>query len=156
MNILRTAALVVIFIKCITASADRMSQFRKAVDVGDMDKAVGLRWSSLKSYEERLKMFNYVVDTSDQEFIFEFAKQAKVEKDVLLVALHRKKSPNMIKEAFRVFGFDQDDLKWAASRLELMCSPDDLLNLLDKIKEREDQKQVIKDGVHNLFFYERT
>ena len=42
MNILRTAALVAIFIKCVTASTDVMSQFREAVDEGDMDKAVKL------------------------------------------------------------------------------------------------------------------
>ena len=37
MNILRTATLVAIFIKCVTASNAVMSQFRKAVDEGDMD-----------------------------------------------------------------------------------------------------------------------
>ena len=85
-------------------------------------------------------MLNYVVDTKDQEFIFKFAKQAKVEKDALLVALHRKKSPKIIEEAFKVFKFDQDDLRWAASKPELMCSPNDLFNLLGKIEKQEDQE----------------
>ena len=48
MNILRTATLVAIFIKCVTASTDDMSQFREAVDEGDMDKAVKLYQSSLR------------------------------------------------------------------------------------------------------------
>ena len=55
-------------------------------------------------------MLNYVVDTKDQEFIFKFAKQTKIENDDLLVALHRKKSPKIIEEAFKVFKFYQDDL----------------------------------------------
>ena len=46
MNILRTATLVAIFIKCVTASTDVMSQFREAVDEGDMDKAVKLYQST--------------------------------------------------------------------------------------------------------------
>ena len=53
MNILRTATLVAIFIKCVTASTDVMSQFREAVDEGDMDKAVKLHQSSLEYSEER-------------------------------------------------------------------------------------------------------
>ena len=55
-------------------------------------------------------MLNYVVDTKDQEFIFKFARQAEIENVTLLAALHRKKSPKMIEEAFKVFKFDQDDL----------------------------------------------
>ena len=62
-------------------------------------------------------MLNYVVDTKDQEFIFEFAKQAKIENDDLLVALHRKKSPKIIEEAFKVFKFDQTML----SKFFLSC-----------------------------------
>ena len=101
-------------------------------------------------------MLNYVVDTKDQEFIFNFAKQAEIEKVTLLVALHRKKSPKIIEEAFKVFKFDQDDLKWAASNPELMCSPDDLFNLLGKIEKQEDQERAIDDGVWNLFAHKRT
>ena len=34
----------------------------------------------------------------------------KLKKMTLLVALHRKKSPKIIEEAFKVFKFSQDDL----------------------------------------------
>src|ERR1700738_1314228 len=108
MNILRTATLVAIFIKCATASGGRTSQFREAVDQGDMDKAVQLCRSSGEDYDERdemLSMFNYVVDTKDKEFIFGFAKQAKVKDYDLLVALHRKKSKKIVEEASKVFKF---------------------------------------------------
>ena len=75
----------------------------------------------------------------------------KLEKMTLLAALHRKKSPKIIEEAFKVFKFAQDDLKWAASKPELMCSPDDLFNLLGKIEKQKDQERAIEDGVENLF-----
>jgi len=101
-------------------------------------------------------MFNYVVDTNDQEFIFKFAKQANVGKSTLLAALHQKKSPEMIEEAFKVFKFSQDDLKWVASEPELMCSPDNLFNLLGKIEKHGDQEEAIDDGVENLFEGKRT
>ena len=99
---------------------------------------------------------NYVVDTKDQEFIFEFAKQAKVGNSALLVALHRKKSHEMIEEAFKVFEFDQDDLSEAASDLELMCSPDDLVNLLGKIEKQEDQEGLFEMVLWSLLVSERT
>ena len=70
----------------------------------------------------------------------------------LLVALHRKKSPKMIEEAFKVFKFSQDDLRWAASKPELMCSPDDLFNLLGKIEKQEDQEEAIEDGVYESVY----
>ena len=148
MNLLRTATLVTVFIKCVTASTDVMSQFRKAVDEGEMDKAVKLYHSISTYYNEQLKRLNYVVGKKDQAFIFEFAKQARAHNGILLTALHRKKSPNMIEEAFKVFKFDQDDLVWAASDPELICSPNDLFNLLGKI---ENQEEAIRGGVMNLF-----
>ena len=79
MNILRTAALVAVFIKCVTARADMMSQFRAAVDVGDIDKAIKMRWL-IWGPDERL---NYVVDTKNQEFIFKFAREARNSKQTL-------------------------------------------------------------------------
>src|ERR1700738_2206795 len=111
MDILGAATLVAIFIKCITASTDDMSQFREAVDEGNMDKAVKL-YPAVWQFEREMR-FKYVVDTRDQEFIFEFAKRTEVRKVTLLIALS-KKPPKMIEEAFKVFKFDQDDLKGAA------------------------------------------
>ena len=106
--------------------------------------------------DERLEMLNYVVDTKNQEFIFKFAEQARVFNADLLVALHRKKSPKMIEEAFKVFRFSQDGLKRAASEPELMCSPKDLLKLLDRIEKQEHQEEVIENGIYNLFKNNRT
>jgi len=145
------AILASIFGKCITADDNRMPEFCKAVDEGIMIKAVWLHQSSGKYSEERNEMLNYVVDTKDQSFIFKFAKQTRIKKYDLLAALHRKKSPKMIEEAFKVFKFSQEDLMWAASRLELMCSLDDLFNLLGKIEEQENQEEAIEHGTYNLF-----
>lgn len=50
----------------------------------------------------------------------------------------------------------QDDLIEAASSLESMCSPNDLLKLIDKVEKQEDQEKAIKKGVVNLFIDERT
>jgi len=152
MNISRAVTLVAILIKCVTASADAMSRFREAVDQGDMQKAVRLYRSSLKNFESLC----YVVDKKDQAFIFNFAEEAEVDKGDLLAALYRKKSHEMIEEAFEVFEFDQSDLRWAASEPELMCSSDSLLNLLDKMEKQEDQEWAIDTGVGHLFRFKRT
>jgi len=101
-------------------------------------------------------MFNYVVDKKDQGFIFNFARQARIENSYLLVPLHRKKSPEMIKEAFKVFKFDQHVLKLAASDPELMCFPNGLFNLLGKIEKQEDREWAIGHGVGNLFNNKRV
>jgi len=50
----------------------------------------------------------------------------------------------------------QDDLVKAASRPELMCSPDDLFKILRKIEKQEDQELAIFRGVWNLFNLKRT
>jgi len=148
MNILRTATLTAIFIKSVTASADAMSRFREAVDGGDMGKAVRLHQAIRGDFWDK---FNYVVDRQDQEFIFNFAKRAEIRNGNILKALHRKKSLKMIEEAFKVFKFDQYDLVYAASEPELICSPDDLFNLLGKIENQDYQEKAIENGVENLF-----
>jgi len=129
-----------------------MRQFREYVDEGDMDKAVELYSSTLGDF----KSLCYVVDKKDQGFIFNFAEKADVIKGSLLVALHRKKSPEMIEEAFEVFKFSQGDLRNAASHPELVCSPNDLSKILGKIERQEDQERAIGDGVWNLFRFKRT
>ena len=152
MNILYTTTLSAIFIKCVSASSDdALFQFRKAVDEGSMDRAAYLYESIRGEHGEMDEMFNHVVDTRDQEFIFKFAKQAKVGEGHLLATLHRKRSPKMIEEAFKVFKFGQKNLVYAASRPELMCSPNDLFNLLGKIERQKDRETVINLGVFNLF-----
>src|SRR5271170_5933743 len=96
MNILRTATLAAIFIKCITASSDVMSKFREAVDEGNLAKAVDLRWSIWG--EHHFEMINYVVDKKDSDFILKFVKRTQTEKKDLLSALHRNTTPKEIIE----------------------------------------------------------
>ena len=102
MNLLRTTTLVAIFIKCVAASDDYMPQFRRAVDGGDVAKAV-----ELDPWIPSVEAFNYVVDKQNQEFIFKFAKEVDLDKYILLAALHRKNSPEMIRNAFKRFTFSQ-------------------------------------------------
>ena len=142
MNILRTVTLVAIFIKCVTASGDDMSLFREAVDAGDMDKAVWLQ-HIIPNYSSNAQYAQLCDRHKDQEFIFKFAKQTEIENHDLLVALHRKKLPAIIEEVFKVFEFSQNDLVTAAFEPEIMCSPDDLFNLLGKIEKQEDQEEAI-------------
>jgi len=126
---------------------DPMSKFRGAVDKGSMATAVKLCRSTYPNDD----MFNYVVVMKDQQFIFEFARKVGILKWKLLVTLYSHKKPlEMIEEAFRVFQFSQDDLMSAASKPELMCSPDDLFSLLDKIENPKDREAVIRFGVGNL------
>jgi len=122
---------------------DAMSQFREAVDKGDIHKAVEL-YRSNWGFDERNEMFNYVFDKKDQGFIFKFAKKTGIAKDDLLLALHRKTSAKIVEEAFKVFKFSQDNVKTVASRPELMCSPDSLFNLLGKIKSRRIRNGLLR------------
>ena len=72
-----------------------------------------------------------------------------------LLGLHRKKSPKMIEEVFKVFEFSQDDLVYAAARPDLMCSPGDLFSLLGKIEKQENQERAIKGCLYSVQ-YKRT
>lgn len=149
MKILHIGVIAAIFVKCATASSDDiMSQFCKAIDEENMDKAVKLHQSNSKHYQDKL---NYVVDTKGQEFIFKFAEQASINNYSLLTALHRKKSPEIIEEAFKVFKFNQADLFNTSCEPELTCSPDALLNLLGKIENRKHQERAIAQGIGRLF-----
>ena len=154
MDILLAVTLLAILIKCATASTSIMAEFCEVVHKGDMDKAVELH-QSIKGHSA--SCLNYVVATKDQEFIFEFAKQAQIERSVLLASLHRKKKPRrMIDEAFKVFKFNQSDLVEVASKSDLMCSAGRLIDTLGKIEKREDQKKAIRNGVKNLFNLDHT
>ena len=154
MDILLAVTLLAILIKCATASTSIMAEFCEVVHKGDMDKAVELH-QSIKGHSA--SCLNYVVATKDQKFIFEFAKQAQIERSVLLASLHRKKKPRrMIEEAFRVFKFNQSDLVEVASKSDLMCSDGRLIDTLGKIEKREDQKMAIRNGVKNLFNLDHT
>ena len=132
-----------------------MPQFRRTVDEGNLTKAVELHHqSSWKGIEERL---NYVVDKQDSGFIFDFARLANIDREELLIALFRKKSPRIIEEAFKVFEFKQFELFNVALDPRLMCSPDDFLDIFVKIENEEDQEYniipkeyIIEQGVWGL------
>jgi len=62
----------------------------------------------------------------------------------------------MIEEACKVFKVDQYHLTHAASDPKLICSPDDLINLLGKMKNQRHQVKAIEDGVWHLFGNKRT
>src|ERR1700738_4143035 len=138
MNILRAATLVAIFIKCVSASSDKMPSFLEAVDREDMSKALWLYWSISDHVDEAL---SYVINTKKDDFISDFARQAEIGKGTLFLALHRnKKSPKMIEEIIKVVKIYQADLIRAASEPTSMCSPNDLFILLGRLENQKYQE----------------
>ena len=148
MQVLRTATLVAIFIKCLTASTVDMTQLRESIDAGDFETVK-------KLCKKNWGLLGQVVETNGSEFIVKFIKQSKVD-SYTLSTLFRYGSKGVIEKVLEDITFSEDDLLYASSYHELMCWPEKFIGLLNKIPTSGGQEFAVSEGIRSLFLEERT
>lgn len=155
MKLSHTAVLTAIFVKYVNASASIVGIFRGAVDRGEVITAVDLynfEWK-LRSQEEGL---DYAILKDDPDFLSKFIVGIKAQVWYTIVKLYENASKATRDEVLETVTFPQSHLICAASTCELICSPKNFVNLLNRIETPEGQEKAIKQSVEQLFDNKRT
>ena len=133
-------------------SAARQAQFRDAVDRCDLTAAAKL---CEKDWKVRTEGVAYVVKKKPLRFIINFIERIKHLCKQTLVALYRTGSKTAIEAVIEEVEFPKQYLLHAASTCTLMRSPENFINLLNKVPP-EDHKDVVEKGIKRLFWNRRT
>ena len=148
MNILHVVVLFAIAMECATASTYPSPQFRTAIDTDDLKAAVDLCKQNRYLCSKEI---DYVIETKLPEFVVQFIRQAGEVNRFTLARVYAKGSPETVKKVLDELPFADYDLSEVASLSELMCSPDDALSLISRIKVPALQEHAVSGGISRLF-----
>ena len=132
-------------------STARQAQFRDAVDRCDLTAAVKL---CEKDWKVRTEGVAYVVKKKPLRFIINYIERIKHLSEQTLVALYRTGSKTAIEAVIEEVEFPKQYLLHAASTCTLMRSPENFINLLNKVAPG-DHKYVVERGINRLFWNRR-
>ena len=148
MKFLHPVIFFTILVGYVTASAFSETELGKAIDASDFGTIRRLCEGNRLLCNEGI---DYVIDTKDRDFIINFIKQSVLKDNgYTLLSLHRKKSKADFDEILKEVRESEGYLAYKIAQYELVCSPEDFLDLLAEVKDPKEQEWGLKLGFDEI------
>ena len=148
MKFLHPVIFSVILVGYVTASAFSETELGKAIDASDFGTVRRLCEGHRLLCNEGI---DYMVDTKDRDFIINFIKRSGMEDNgYTLLSLHRKKSKADFDEILKEVRGSERYLAYKIAQYELVCSPEDFLDLLAEVTDPKEQEWSLQLGFNEI------
>ena len=153
MNPLSIVILTLIITKCVTTSTVDFTELDKALDEDDLEVTAKLFNQNRQLHYDG---FDRVFGKKSPHFIINLANKVEDLRRPALQNFYKTGTKETIKEALERVKFSEEDLIGATSCSKLVCSPKELLDLLNRIKTPAGQGEALENGIEGLFDDNRT